>query len=208
MSNIGLYVSVPVCSLRKAHAREYLETERIPPPATAYGFLLSLVGEEDRTVYLGTRLAIGRLYEPEISTVLRTMWRVKDKKLAPGTGNNKRPDYQEILTGLKIAVWVEEGALAEKLGDLREDPGRVERFGGLSLGESRDLVDEVCFDSPWLRSEAEWLTIDAKGRYALPIWVDHIGSKDTVWGQFALETASCDCPVSEDARWITILPEK
>ena len=42
---IGLYVTVPVACFRKGLAREYLETEPLPPPSTCYGFLLSLVGE-------------------------------------------------------------------------------------------------------------------------------------------------------------------
>ena len=45
---LGLRVTVPVACFRKGLAREYLETEQLPPPATCYGFLLSLVGETDR----------------------------------------------------------------------------------------------------------------------------------------------------------------
>ena len=45
---LGIYVSVPVACFRKGLAREYLETEPIPPPSTCYGFLLSLVGETSR----------------------------------------------------------------------------------------------------------------------------------------------------------------
>ncbi len=51
---IGVYVSVPVACFRKGFAREYLETEVLPPPATCYGFLLSLVGETER---IGTSVA-------------------------------------------------------------------------------------------------------------------------------------------------------
>ena len=39
---LGVYVSVPIACFRKGLAREYLETEPLPPPATCYGFLLSL----------------------------------------------------------------------------------------------------------------------------------------------------------------------
>jgi CRISPR-associated Cas5-like protein len=45
------------CSFRKGSAREYLETEEVPPPTTVYGFLLSLVGKEERLAYAGTGLA-------------------------------------------------------------------------------------------------------------------------------------------------------
>jgi CRISPR-associated Cas5-like protein len=41
---LGLRVTVPIACFRKGMAREYLETEMLPPPATCYGFLLSLVG--------------------------------------------------------------------------------------------------------------------------------------------------------------------
>jgi len=43
---LGIRVTVPIACFRKGLAREYLETEPLPPPATCYGFLLSLVGEE------------------------------------------------------------------------------------------------------------------------------------------------------------------
>ena len=45
---IGLKVTVPVACFRKGFAREFWETEELPPPATCYGFLLSFVGETDR----------------------------------------------------------------------------------------------------------------------------------------------------------------
>ena len=60
MEAISLMVSVPFCSFRKPYAREFFETERIPPPATVYGFLLSLIGEED-LAFLGST-------EPVVST--------------------------------------------------------------------------------------------------------------------------------------------
>jgi CRISPR-associated protein Cas5t len=115
MNAISMLVSVPVCSFRKPYAREFYETERFPPPATVYGFLLSLVGEEDREVYFGTRLALAVVEEPAVSTILRTTWRIKIKKSPPGTGNNKKPDYQEILTGLKLFICVGDCPLVERL---------------------------------------------------------------------------------------------
>ena len=32
------------------------ETEELPPPATCYGFLLSLIGERDRRRHVGVRI--------------------------------------------------------------------------------------------------------------------------------------------------------
>ena len=205
MSPVSLKVSVPFCSFRKANAREFLESERFPPPATVYGFLLSLVGEEDRRSYIGTRIALALLNEPKSSLLLRTMWRVKNRKLPSGVGANKRPDYQEVLSGLMIGVWVDEGPLAERIKTVREHPESIDRFGGLSLGESRDLVNDVYFEPPWA-GECRWLVPDEKGQYPLPVWVDHVGSKKTVWMQFSVENGVLEQPEPKDKRWIHIKP--
>ena len=50
---LALEVTVPVACFRKGFAREFWETEDLPPPATCYGFLLSLVGERDRRRHIG-----------------------------------------------------------------------------------------------------------------------------------------------------------
>ena len=147
---LGLYVTVPVACFRRGLAREYLETERLPPPSTCYGFLLSFVGEPSRTRHIGCRVAPGLLGQPAQSVVLRTVWRVKKTPL--GSPGNTRPDYQQLLTGVEVLLWLDSS------GERREDgppletrvvaalrsPNSVSRFGGLSLGESTHLVDEVC----------------------------------------------------------------
>src|SRR4051794_25447462 len=104
---LALKVSVPVACFRKGFAREYWETELIPPPATCYGFLLSLVGERSRRRHLGVRVCPALLNQPEHCTVLRTLWRVKDRNALPGTGTNLRPDYQELLTDVQLAMWLD-----------------------------------------------------------------------------------------------------
>ncbi len=205
MSNVSLLVSVPFCSFRKPYAREFLETERVPPPATVYGFLLSLVGEEDRHVHIGTRLAIAVVQKPTVSQVLRTAWRVKDRKKTPGTGSNKRPDYQEVLSGLKFGVWISEGGLANRIRLAAEERRAISRFGGLSLGESRDLVNEVHFGPDW-RGNGTWLSAEDDGDHALPVWVDHVGSRGTRWFQFRYSEGPLKEPSPEDKRWITISP--
>lgn len=204
---LSLFVTVPICSFRKGYAREYLETETLPPPSTIYGFLLSLVGEEDRYRYTDTRLAYAALRPAELSTILRTAWRVKTGKLPLGTGQNKRPDYQEILTGLEIGIWVQTGNLAQRLQQAAEHPEQIQRYGGLCLGESHDLVNDVCWSPDWAGRQGEWVTNDPQGDLPLPIWVDHVGSKDTVWGQYRLVAGTLsDPPVdTHDQRWITIV---
>ena len=227
MDCLGLRVTVPICSLRKGFAREYLETERVPPPSTVYGFLLSLVGEERREEYIATQLAISLISKPAVSRLLRTVWKVKNRGEIPGydgkyygpghipmdfgvkdnRGGNRNPDYQEVLTGLEFGVWVKAGKLAEKIKKVLTDPGNPEhyRYGGLSLGESRDLVDEVVLSPDWGEGMGQWLVNDQRGDLPLPVWVDHIGSKGTNWQQFRLLEHPLAAEIPENG-WITIEP--
>lgn len=179
---LGVYVTVPVACFRKGLAREYLETEPLPPPATCYGFLLALVGETDRRTHVGCRVAPVLLNKPPTSVVLRTVWRVKRTPL--GSPGNTRPDYQQLLTDVRLVIWLDGVELEDRVRNALVNPASVTRFGGLSLGESTHLVDEVClFDRVrhrlpqsgriFLRRE------DKKGRLTLPVWVDHVGSGGT-----------------------------
>jgi CRISPR-associated protein Cas5t len=203
--SVSLRLTVPVCGFRKGFAREYFETEEVPPPSTLYGFLLSLVGEEDRRRYLGTWLAYALLSQPELSLVLRTVWRVRIKESPPGLGKNRRPDYQEILTGLELCIWVGPGELAQRLQEAAANPQAIVRYGGLSLGESRDLINDLDWFPTWPKREALWLAADSQGDLPLPLWVDHVGSKGTVWGQFRLAPGELAEPPASDPRWITIV---
>lgn len=200
---LRLGLKVPVCSFRKGFAREYFETEEAPPPSTLYGFLLSLVGEEDRHRYVGSRLACALLTEPALSLVLRTVWRIKEKS-PPGLGTNRRPDFQEILSGLEIGLWVGAGELSDRLQDAAANPHNISRYGGLSLGESKDLINDIDWFPEWQQKEALWLSTDSQGDLPLPLWVDHVGSKNTVWGQFRLWPGTLTEPPPGDPRWITI----
>jgi CRISPR-associated protein Cas5t len=189
---IGIYVTVPVACFRKGLAREYLETELIPPPSTCYGFLLSLVGEEDRTRHTGVRVTPMLLGEPDQSVVLRTVWRVKNKPL--GSSGNTRPDYQQLLTGTELILWVDsteeqnqqetlESRIRKAL-DVRQRAD-IQRFGGLSLGESTHLADQVSLLTDDLIRELSekgkrLYQLDDKGLLGLPVWVDHVGSAGTV----------------------------
>ena len=135
MAPIALYVSVPVASFRVPQAREYFETLPCPPPSTVYGMILSLVGEPNRLQHEGAELALALLSEPERSVVLRTLWRVKSRKHGPGLADNRRPDFQELLTGTRIVVWVREGSnegaspkLEERLANTLSNPNSANRF--------------------------------------------------------------------------------
>ena len=214
---LGLFVSVPVASFRVAQAREYLATYPVPPPATVYGMLLSAIGEADRQACTGAEIAVGLVDgapapSKGVSRVLRTLWHVKSTSLGPGQGNNRRPDFQELLTGLHLKVWVRAGeheqggpTLREKLGQALESPRRVHRFGGLSLGESSHLVDELRPRRVGDGEQGQLLVQDLKGTLALPIWPDHVGSAGTRWGQYALEGGALSTYPRKEA-WTPILP--
>jgi len=180
---LGVYVTVPVACFRKGMAREYLETEPIPPPSTCYGFLLSLVGETDRKKYIGCRIAPVLLGDAPTSTVLRTVWRVKKTPL--GSPGNTRPDYQQVLSNVELAIWLDSAAeLENRVRNALVNPFSVTRFGGLSLGESTHMVDEVCLleqvkDRLPRAGRAFLQQEEGKGSLTMPVWVDHVGSSGT-----------------------------
>lgn len=193
---LALLVSVPIACWRKGHAREYLETEVLPPPSTCYGFLLSLVGEADRERHRGARVTAGIVERGELSLVLRTLWRIKDRKAAPGTGTNLRPDFQQLAIGTVLIIWVDgeteingEPTLEMRVREALECPARVDRFGGLSLGESTHLVDEVRLLNAEVPT-AETFVVDPRGSLTLPVWVDHVGSAGTRYAVGSLRQLS------------------
>src|SRR5581483_4252235 len=128
---LGVRVTLPIACFRKGLAREYLETESLPPPATCYGFLLSLVGETKRARHIGCRVCPVLLNEPEMSVVLRTIWRVKSKPL--GSPGNTRPDFQQLLSPVELVIWLdstdESGSprLEERVVQALEHPETVSR---------------------------------------------------------------------------------
>jgi CRISPR-associated protein Cas5t len=180
---LGVLVEVPIACWRKGHAREYLETEVIPPPSTCYGFLLALVGEEDRKRHQGARVTAGLVQRGEVSAVLRTLWRVKTKA-PPGVGSNARPDWQQLATGTLLTIWVDDGdevpseSLETRVKAALAHPDTIDRFGGLSLGESTHLVNQVSViagEPP----QSDVFCCAPTGRLSLPVWVDHVGSAGT-----------------------------
>ncbi|MBA3699428.1 MAG: type I-MYXAN CRISPR-associated protein Cas5/Cmx5/DevS [Planctomycetes bacterium] len=182
---LGLIVRVPIACWRKGHARDYLESEPLPPPSTCYGFLLALVGEENRRRHIGARVTAGILVAGHTSVVLRTLWRVKSKGVPQGVGGNARPDFQQLVVGSMLTMWVDRGdesgerpCLEERVRSALADPSTISRFGGLSLGESTHLVDSVNA----IKDEvpmAENFVVATRGRLTLPVWVDHVGTANT-----------------------------
>lgn len=209
METIGLYISVPVASFRVPRAREYFETFPVPPPATVYGMLLSMIGEVNRRNYEGTEIATALLSEPEYSIVLRTLWRVKKMKDGLGLGENRRPDFQELLTDINLAVWISnpentENSLVKQIRQALENPSLINRFGGLALGEGTHLVDEVKLLKDLKQNFCQILLNDEDGDLSLPIWADHVGA-NTTWGQFSLSEIDLkDNQNIPESAWIKI----
>lgn len=211
MERVGLYVSVPVACFRVPRAREYFETFPCPPPATIYGMLLSMVGEVNRRAHEGAEIAMALLSAPSYSVVIRTLWRVKDRKEGPGLGSNRRPDFQELLTDTRLAIWIRKGvteqagiSLASRVQEALQLPSSVSRFGGLSLGESTHLVDEITMlNVETLKGQL--LKAEDDGDLSLPIWPDHVGSF-TRWGQYRLsdEREITDAELDNDSAWTVI----
>lgn len=202
-----LRVDVPIASFPTSRSREYRETYPVPPPSTVYGMLLSLVGETDRYKHCGVRIAIALLSETAKSVTLRTMRRFKNKNIA--RKENIRPDFQEILTGIELMIWVDSGEdkaqpnLCDRITAAIANPSSITRFGVLCLGESRDLVNSVDLITeidPNLT--LNYLLQDEYGDLSLPYWVDHVGSNNTRWVRCSLEKRSSITP--PDSAWTTL----
>ncbi|MEM8723132.1 MAG: type I-MYXAN CRISPR-associated protein Cas5/Cmx5/DevS [Cyanobacteria bacterium P01_G01_bin.39] len=187
-----LRVDVPIASFPTSRSREYRETYPVPPPSTVYGMLLSLVGETDKYKHCGVKIAIALLSEPAKSVTLRTMRRFKKKKLNHKV--NTRPDFQEILTGIELMVWVDKGEdeakpnLCDRITEAFKYPALVSRFSPLCLGESRDLINSVDLVSHLdSNHNLNYLIQDEYGDLSLPYWVDYLGSNNTRWLRYSLE---------------------
>ena len=204
---IALRVDVPIASFPSSRSREYRDTYPVPPPSTVYGMLLSLVGETDRCKHCGVKIAIALLSEPAKSITLRKIRRFKEKTI--NNPQNSRPDFQEILTGIELIVWVATGedkanpSLCDRLIQAFANPSSIQRFGALCLGESRDLVNSIdLLAKTDFNQPLQYLIQDEWGYLSLPYWVDHVGSKNTRWLRYSLENRLQQHP--PDAAWTQI----
>jgi len=201
---ITLRIEVPYASFRKSFARSFAETYPLPPPATVYGMLLSLVGERFRARHKGVRLAFAYRCQhtrnecrhpcaPQIATTLRKLSRYKYGVAAKQSKLGNAPDFIETLCGIEFLCWVDstdeqqtEATLETRIVEAIQTPDKVERYGLLSLGLSDDAVNEVRLNPP---IDGAWhrLLPDVAGSIELPVWVDHVGSALTRWQRFSLE---------------------
>ena len=183
---LGVFVTVPVACFRRGLAREYLETEAIPPPSTCYGFLLSLVGETDRLRHVGCRISPVLVGTPSQEYRDSHGMENQDEKAPDGrraeshSRTTGTPDEYppRCVVGLGGRKTGSSPFLEERVRTALTRPESGRRFGGLSLGESTHLVDEVNLFSGSQESGSIFVLSD-HGRLTLPVWVDHVGSRST-----------------------------
>ncbi len=110
-----------------------------------------------------------------------------------------------MLTDLKIVVKIDSTderatiKLSERVSIALSSPNEINRFGGLSLGESWALVNGI---SPYRADDGEikWLVKDNRGLIGLPIWIDRQSSQGT-FQRYTIGEFSQDC-------WTSISPPK
>ena len=188
---LTLWLSVPITGLRPMRAREYQETYPAPPPSTVYGMLLSLVGieREHKHKHIGLRIALalaengeGSLWQrQEKGRVLRKFRRIAQSDRDADLLADRRPDYQELLLGLEFWLWIDDSRAKHPLSEeIRKvlDPerrGEITRHGGLSLGESSHLIDEITERRP--RGKGRFVSPSEEGFLSMPVWSERIAIK-------------------------------
>lgn len=174
------------------------------------------------SAHLGVKLAIGIVGEdPPISRIVRKQRHhkfatnssaVKKREAKYGVGNFparwfSKPNYQELLTDLRVVVRLDSGEeaaavkLTERVAIALSRPSQITRFGGLSLGESWAMVNGI---RAYRETDGSirWLVKDSHGLISLPVWIN----RKTSQGTFQRFSLSNDW--QEDC-WITLpkLPE-
>ncbi len=223
-----LYIEVPYASFRKSYARSFAETYPLPPPATVYGMLLSLVGERFRLRHAGVRLAFaykcwsengncaGKCM-PRTATTLRKLSRFK---YGVSTHSGHKPDYVETLCDIAFLCWVDSSeerlnanglspsqeshdsiTLEERIDEAIRLPANVNRYGVLYLGLSDDSVNDVSLCSE-IKGAWHRLLPNDTGDIELPILVQHVGSAGTRWQRYQWEVNAVTEPSPPDGiRW-------
>jgi len=198
---LRLRISVPICAFRPHASREYQDTYPVPTPASVYGMMLSFVGvpREEKAKHRGCQLVIAVEHLPERSRVFRKFRRGK-------TLQSLRPDYQDLLLDVCVWVWLRqandtaEEPLVRRVFTALRNPSSIVRAGGLSLGESSYLVNDLshrCVPP----AELTFLRPHVQGFYALPVWVDHLDASKTRVLRCSLERLASD---QVDQCWIEV----
>ncbi|MDO5567056.1 MAG: type I-MYXAN CRISPR-associated protein Cas5/Cmx5/DevS [Planctomycetia bacterium] len=118
---------------------------------------------------------------------------------------NKCPDFQQLLIDVQLLIWLDSSneerpadssaanCTLEERVKIALDPKRrneIDRFGGLSLGESTHLVNDISlyYDGNTIvdktgvsndNTNPRVLCQDSKGLQTWPVWVDHVGAEGT-----------------------------
>jgi len=194
---ICVHVECSYASFRKSFARSYAETYPLPPPATVYGMLLSLVGERLRRRHLGVRLAFAHARLPRVATTLRKLSRYKYGVAGKQETLGNAPEYVETLCGIDFLCFVDSEAemnpaatLEMRIDEAISEPERVTRTGVVSMGLSDDAVDAIGLvdvDTP--PGRWRWMSPVDAGSIDLPVWVDHVGAQHTRWRRYVLDDA-------------------
>lgn len=208
---LALRVGVPMAGLRPMWAREYQETYPAPPPSTVYGMLLSLVGVErrDKGRHAGLRMALALTGNTEKGRVFRKFRRVAQSKKNADPLADRRPDYQELLLGLKFWAWIDDSKAEHPLTDkirMALDPerrGEIVRHGALCLGESSHMVNEISVDRP--RGQGRFVAPSEQGFLSMPVWSDHRKDRPTLLN-FDIRDPEELAGNPPDDCWITVAP--
>jgi len=217
---IALHVDVPHGSFRKSFARSFAETYPLPPPATVYGMLLSLVGEYFRKRHEGVRLAFAYKRPPRIATTLRKLSRYKYGVSSKQSSLGNAPDFVETLCDIEFLCWIDSSqekssaqdgdqldTLERRLQSALIRPQDVSRRGVLCLGLSDDAVNSVSLCNRFAGNWHRLLPSDT-GSIELPVWVDHVGAADTRWRRFEFEESAsplAESPGGSDWAWTEII---
>jgi len=174
-----LYLECPCTSFPRSFARDFKETYLYPPPSTLYGFLLSLVGEEDM-VYPTSQFS-----KPNFQELLT------DVRIA------LKIDSSNEMASIK---------LSERVAIALSSPSQILRFGGLSLGESWAMINGIR-NYRETDGAIHWLVKDNRGLIGLPIWIDRNTSQGT-FQRFSLGEYSDQCLVDIIAPILTTTKAK
>lgn len=215
-----LRVDVPMAGLRPMWAREYQETYPAPPPSTVYGMLLSLVGveREDKDRHAGLRIALALA-----ENTTDSLWRRREKgrvfrkfrRVAQSAKNadplaDRRPDYQELLLGLELWIWVNDSRAEHPLSNqirMALNPERrdkIVRHGALCLGESSHMVNEISVDRP--HGRGRFVAPCEKGFLSMPVWSDHETNRPTMLNFEIREPEELRPDPPDDCCWFAIAP--
>jgi len=211
---IILQIEVPYASFRKSYARSFAESYPLPPPATVYGMLLSLVGERFRRRHEGVRLAFAYKRCPQIATTLRKLSRYKYGVAAKQSELGNAPDFIETLCDIEFLCWVDSSNERREIETLEfrvvtaiRKPDKVDRYGLLCLGLSDDAVNDVSLRTT-VNGQWHRLLPNSAGSIELPVWVDHVGSAETRWNRYQLELQAGSLnagPGNGDWAWTEII---